>query len=149
MPLRRTEHSSTYQEDVEAELSRHRHWMQRSRHDIFRASDGRCAALRMRQPSARLYWKAVAAPRGYGQRVSVDLMLNRAWFVPVSDRGTFGGLTQFATQFGFWAEPLARKPLILKIRRDVRVVEGARLEIALAVCDGVLRISITVAKPTT
>ena len=41
-----------------------------------------------------------------------------------------------------------RKPLILK-RRDVRVVEGARLEIALAVCDGVLQISITVAKPTT
>ena len=38
-----------------------------------------------------------------------------------------------------------RKPLILK-RRDVRVVEGARLEIALAVA---LRISITVAKPTT
>jgi hypothetical protein len=28
-------------------------------------------------------------------------------------------------------------------------VEGARLEIALAVCDGVLQISITVAKPTT
>ena len=42
----------------------------------------------------------------------------------------------------------ARKSLILK-RRDVRVVEGARLEIALAVCDGVLQISITVAKPTT
>ena len=34
-------------------------------------------------------------------------------------------------------------------RRDVRVVEGARLEIALTVCDGVLWISITVAKPTT
>jgi len=34
-------------------------------------------------------------------------------------------------------------------RRDVRVVEGARLEIALTVCDGVLQISITVAKPTT
>jgi hypothetical protein len=34
-------------------------------------------------------------------------------------------------------------------RRDGRVVEGARLEIALAVCDGVLQISITVAKPTT
>ena len=48
-----------------------------------------------------------------------------------------------ATLFG-----TGRKPLILK-RRDVRVVEGARLEIALAVCDGVLRISITVAKPTT
>jgi hypothetical protein len=33
-------------------------------------------------------------------------------------------------------------------RRDGRVVEGARSEIALAVCDGVLQISITVAKPT-
>ena len=42
----------------------------------------------------------------------------------------------------------SRKSLILK-RRDVRVVEGARLEIALAMCDGVLQISITVAKPTT
>jgi hypothetical protein len=31
---------------------------------------------------------------------------------------------------------------------DVRVVEGARLEIALAICDGVVEISITVAKPT-
>ena len=29
------------------------------------------------------------------------------------------------------------------------LIEGARLEIALAVCDGVLQISITVAKPTT
>jgi len=29
------------------------------------------------------------------------------------------------------------------------VVEGARLEIALAVCDGVVQISITVAKTTT
>jgi hypothetical protein len=47
------------------------------------------------------------------------------------------------------AQPLARKLLILQVRRDVRVVEGARLEIALTVCDGVLRIAITVAKPTT
>jgi hypothetical protein len=30
-----------------------------------------------------------------------------------------------------------------------RVAEGARLEIALTVCDGVLQISITVAEPTT
>jgi hypothetical protein len=29
------------------------------------------------------------------------------------------------------------------------VVEGARLEIALTVCDGVLQVSITAAKPTT
>ena len=36
---------------------------------------------------------------------------------------------------------------ILNIRRDVRVVEGARLEIVLTVCDGVLQISITVADP--
>ena len=41
------------------------------------------------------------------------------------------------------------KLLIPLERRDVRVVEGARLEIALAVSDGVLQISITVAKPTT
>lgn len=41
------------------------------------------------------------------------------------------------------------KLLIPLVRRDDRVAEGARLEIALAVCDGVLRISITVAKPTT
>ena len=41
------------------------------------------------------------------------------------------------------------KLLIPLARRDVRVVEGARLEIALAICDGVLQISITVAKPTT
>jgi len=41
-----------------------------------------------------------------------------------------------------------RNLLILK-GRDVRVVEGARLEIALTVYDGVLQISITVAKPTT
>jgi hypothetical protein len=54
-------------------------------------------------------------------------------------------VSQFLSQFGFWAEPLARKPLILQVRRDVRVVEGARLEIALTVCDGVLQISITVA----
>jgi hypothetical protein len=32
-------------------------------------------------------------------------------------------------------------------RRDGRVVEGARLEIALTVRDGVLQISITVADP--
>ena len=69
--------------------------------------------------------------------------------MPVSDRGTLAGLTQFATRFGFSGHQLACKTLILKTRRDVRVVEGARLEIALAVSDGVLQISITVAKPTT
>ena len=47
---------------------------------------------------------------------------------PVSDRSTLGGLAEFLTQFGFWAGPLARKPLIPLSRRDVRVVEGARLE---------------------
>ena len=41
------------------------------------------------------------------------------------------------------------KLLIPFERRDGRVVEGARLEIALTVSDGVLQISITVAKPTT
>jgi len=42
------------------------------------------------------------------------------------------------------AQPLACKLLIPKTRRDVRVVEGARLEIHLAVHDGVLWIAITV-----
>jgi hypothetical protein len=62
----------------------------------------------------------------------------------VRDRGTLGGLTQFAGR----SMSRGRKWLILK-RRDVRVVEGARLEIALTVCDGVLQISITVADPET
>jgi len=77
------------------------------------------------------------------------MVADRAGRLPVSDRGTLGGLTQFANNLGFRAHPLARKRLIPKTRRDVRVVEGARLEIALAVSDGVLQISITVAKPTT
>jgi hypothetical protein len=34
-------------------------------------------------------------------------------------------------------------------RRDAGAVDQARLEIALAISNGVLRISITVAKPTT
>jgi hypothetical protein len=42
--------------------------------------------------------------------------------VAVSDLGTLGGLRQFATQFMFAAQPLACK-LLIKIRRDVRVVE--------------------------
>ncbi len=37
--------------------------------------------------------------------------------------------------------------LVPLVRRDVREAEGARLEIALTVCDGVLQISITVADP--
>jgi hypothetical protein len=41
-----------------------------------------------------------------------------------------------------------RKSLILK-RRDAGAVDQARLEIALTMIDGVLQISITVAKPTT
>jgi hypothetical protein len=41
--------------------------------------------------------------------------------------------SQFLSRSGFRAGPLARKPLILKTRRDVRVVEGARLEISLSV----------------
>ena len=47
---------------------------------------------------------------------------------PVSDRRPVGGVSQFLSQFRFRADPLARKQLILKTRRDVRVVEGARLE---------------------
>ena len=53
--------------------------------------------------------------------------------VPVSDRRPLVGVSQFLSQFWFRAEPLARKPLILNKRRDVRVVEGARLE---SVCRG-------------
>ena len=48
--------------------------------------------------------------------------------IAVRDRSTLGGLTSLHN-LGFRAHPLARKPLILKTRRDVRVVEGARLEI--------------------
>jgi hypothetical protein len=51
-------------------------------------------------------------------------------------------------QFDLAGSPPHSKLLIPLERRDVRVVEGARLEIALAVCDGVLQISITVAKAT-
>src|SRR5439155_2399896 len=89
----------------------------------------------------------------------------------ISARCTLRGLTQFPRRW-FLARPqtaeykssrrtvgfegafcdnqiqTARKSLILK-RRDVGVVDRARLEIALAICDGVLQISITVAKPTT
>jgi hypothetical protein len=43
----------------------------------------------------------------------------------LSDRGTLEGLTQF----GFLDCAGPGEFLILKIRRDVRVVEGARLEI--------------------
>jgi hypothetical protein len=90
--------------------------------------------------------------------------------IAVSDRGTLRGLTQFpAMPVVVAAKPLkanvigescerhracaiifaSRSQLVDSKRRDVRVVEGARLEIALTVCDGVLQISITVAKPTT
>ena len=62
--------------------------------------------------------------------------------MPVSDRGRLGDVSQFTENHDLQA---GCKCMILKTRRDVRVVEGARLEIALAVCDGVLEISITVA----
>jgi hypothetical protein len=91
--------------------------------------------------------------------------------IAVRDRTTLRGLTQFprrSSQAGLQTAEYkrhqgtlgfegpfcdnqiqaARNSLILK-RRDVGVVDRARLEIALAICDGVLRISITVAKPTT
>ena len=61
-------------------------------------------------------------------RFRLDRVARRWFCVAVSDRRTLGGVTQFATQFGFRADPLARKQLIPKTRRDVRVVEGARLE---------------------
>ena len=54
--------------------------------------------------------------------------------MPVSARSTLGGLTQFViTIQGLRDQPLACKLLIPKTRRDVRVVEGARLE---SVCRG-------------
>ncbi len=96
----------------------------------------------------RLYWKGVRAGRARdtGSRGACGPSPGR---VPVSDRKTLGGVSQSLSQFPFRAAPLARKQLILNIRRDVRVVEGARLEIRFAVVDGVLHISITVAKPST
>ena len=58
---------------------------------------------------------------------------NRKWLHKIERSDTILGVDGFGR----------RKPLILK-RRDVRVVEGARLEIHLAVRDGVLSIAITV-----
>ena len=55
------------------------------------------------------------------------------WRIPVSDRSTLRGLTQFVTQFAVSGHSAGRKLLIPKMRRDVRVVEGARLE---SVCRG-------------
>ena len=66
--------------------------------------------------------------RGRGRRYTGRVRTAVAEDVPVSDRRPLGGVSQFLSQFGFGAEPLARKPLILQMRRDVRVVEGARLE---------------------
>ena len=99
------------------------------------------------EPGSRLSTGDHLSRRGrrYTGRVRVAV----AEDVPVSDRRPLGGVSQFLSQCSFRADPLACKLLILNMRRDVRVVEGARLEIALAVCDGVLQISITVAKPTT
>src|SRR4029077_13674789 len=51
----------------------------------------------------------------------------------VSDHGTLGGLHNSLHNSGLPAQPLACKLLILNTRRDVRVVEGARLE---SVCRG-------------
>ena len=53
--------------------------------------------------------------------------------VAVTDRGTLGVLHSSPHNSGLPAQPLACKLLIRKIRRDVRVVEGARLE---SVCRG-------------
>ena len=54
-----------------------------------------------------------------------------------------GNLVEFGEMSGRSGSPQRQ----IFERRDVRVVEGARLEIALTICDGVLQISITVAKP--
>jgi len=64
---------------------------------------------------------------------------------PLIDRATL----QLRHSLLLQGSPPSGKLLIPLNRRDVRVVEGARLEIALAICDGVLQVSITVAKPTT
>jgi hypothetical protein len=53
--------------------------------------------------------------------------------VAVSDRSTLGVLHNSLHNSGLPAQQLACKLLILKTRRDVRVVEGARLE---SVCRG-------------
>ena len=53
--------------------------------------------------------------------------------VPVSDLRTFGGVSQFLSQSGVLGWTARPKLLILQVRRDVRVVEGARLE---SVCRG-------------
>ena len=53
--------------------------------------------------------------------------------IAVSDRRTFGVYHNRYHNSGLRAQPLARKLLILQVRRDVRVVEGARLE---SVCRG-------------
>ena len=84
------------------------------------------------RPPRGYTWKR-SCHRARGTYGSGSVGADRAGRLPVSDRGTLGGLTQFARQFGCRADPLARKPRILKTRRDVRVVEGARLE---SVCRG-------------
>ena len=61
-----------------------------------------------------------------GRRESDDCVASNlgreAGQIAVSARNTLGGLTQFSTQFVFRAHQLACKLLILKVRRDVRVV---------------------------
>jgi hypothetical protein len=58
---------------------------------------------------------------------------NKLGQIAVSARARFKGLSQSLHNSGLPAQPLACKLLILKTRRDVRVVEGARLE---SVCRG-------------
>ena len=77
--------------------------------------------------AAGLYLEALAAVSAHGRYASGSaasraMRQSRA----LRDRKTFGGVSQFLSQFGFRAAPLARKPLILNIRRDVRVVVRLR-----------------------
>jgi hypothetical protein len=111
------------------------------------------------------------AERFWTDKIEIASLSQNLEQIAVSDQTTLEGLTQFATTtilriaLNGWQQAkyirlviregafcatlfqAVRKSLILNIRRDVRVVEGARLEIALTVCDGVLQISITVADP--
>jgi hypothetical protein len=77
--------------------------------------------------------RCAGAPESASEEAPADAERSSSARTPVCDQRPVGGVSQFLSQFGFWAEPLARKPLILQMRRDVRVVEGARLE---SVCRG-------------
>ena len=96
-----------------------------------------------RPSSCHSRWRSAAS--GIGRHRQVAAGPERGELVEVADDLT----SQSRHSLLLSGSPPHGKLLIPLTRRDVRVVEGARLEIALAICDGVLQISITVAKPTT